>query len=624
MLKRSVLAALAAIALTLAAAPFATSSAAAPVAAAATPCVNGMAGSYPCRNIDLQSNLPLSAMGGGSGSGGWGWTDPSNGKEYALVARSTGTSFVDITTPTSPVYLGNLPSATGTSSWRELTVHNNTAYIISDNNGSHGLQIFDLTKLRTVTSPPVTFSADARDTAFTRAHTVSVNAQTGYLYVNGSSTCSGGPRMYNLANRLAPAFVGCVSGDGYSHDSTAVVYHGPDTRYQGKEILVGSNEDTVTFFDVTTKSNPVQLARKTYSGVGYTHQGVFTEDHKYFLLDDETDETRFGGNTRTYVWSTADLTNPVLVGVFNGPTAATDHNQWVKGNFSYQSNYKAGLRVIDLTNVATPTSMSEAAYFDIYPSSNTAGFNGTWTNYPYYPSGNVAIFTIEGGLFVVKPNLSTPANDFTIGTSPASGSANPGGSVTTTVNTSVRSGSAETVTLSASGLPAGATASFSPASVTAGGSSTLTISVGASTPPGTYPITVTGTAPSATHTAAYSLTVNGPAGCSGTNSNDVPIQDNSTAQSPITISGCTGNGSATSTVAVNIVHTYIGDLIVDLVAPDGTAYNLHNRSGGSTDNINQTYTVNLSSEVRNGTWTLRVQDRANLDTGYINSWTLTL
>ncbi len=620
MLKRSVLTVLATFAL---AVPVTPSTAAAPVqAAAAVPCTNGMAGTYPCRNIDLQSVLPLSAMGGGSGSGGWGWTDSATGKEYALVARTNGTSFVDISTPTSPVYLGNLPTATGSSSWRELTVHNNTAYIVSDNNGSHGLQIFDLTRLRSVASPPVTFSADARDTAFTRAHTVSVNAQTGFLYVNGSTTCSGGPRAYSLTNRLSPTFAGCISGDGYSHDSTAVVYHGPDTRYQGKEILAGSNEDTLTFFDVTSKSSPVQLSRKTYTGRGYVHQGVFTEDHKYFLLDDETDETSNGGNTRTYVWSVADLTNPVLVGTFNGPTTASDHNQWIKGNYSYQSNYKAGLRVVDLANVATPTTMSEAAYFDIYPSSNTAGFNGSWTNYPYYPSGNVAVFTIEGGLFVVKPNFSAPSNDFTIGTSPSSGSTNPGSSVTTTVNTSVRSGSAETVTLTASGLPAGATASFSPSSVTAGSSSTLTISTGASTPPGIYSVTVTGAAPSATHTATYTLTVNG-AGCAAaTNPNDVPIQDNSTAESPVTVSGCSGNGSATSSVAVNIVHTYIGDLIVDLVAPDGTAYNLHNRSGGSTDNINQTYTVNLSSEPRNGTWKLRVQDRANADTGYINSWTL--
>ena len=60
------------------------------------------------------------------------------------------------------------------------------------------------------------------------------------------------------------------------------------------------------------------------------------------------------------------------------------------------------------------------------------------------------------------------------------------------------------------------------------------------------------------------------------------------------------------------------------VAPDGSAYVLHTRAGGSADNINQTYTVNLSTEVRNGTWRLRVRDAASLDIGRIDGWTLTL
>jgi len=596
-----------------------------PVAAAAAACVNGVADGYPCKNVDLQSNLPLASMGGGSGAGGWGWTDPSNGKEYAVAARSTGTSFVDITNPTNPIYVGNLPSATGASSWRELWVHNNTVYVVSDNNGSHGLQIFDLTRLRGVTSPPVTFNADARDTSFTSAHTININPNTGYAYVNGSNTCSGGPRMFSLANRLAPAFVGCVSADGYSHDSQTVTYRGPDTRYTGREVLVGSNEDTITVFDVTTKSSPAQLSRKGYAGSGYTHQGWFTEDQRYFLVDDETDETSFGHNTRTYVWNMSDLTNPVLVGNYTGPTAASDHNQYIKGNYSYQANYRAGLRIIDLANVANPSVMTEAAYFDVDPTSNANGFAGAWTNYPYYPSGNVAVFSIQRGLFVVKPNLGTqPGNNFSITASPAAGSVNPGGSVTSTVSTAVTSGTAETITLSAAGLPAGATASFNPSSVTAGGSSTVTITTAAATPSGTYPVTITGTAPSATRSTTYSLTVNGPAGCSATNGNDVTIPDLSTVESPITVSGCSGNASTTATVEVHIVHPYIGDLVVSLVAPDGSSYPLHNRTGGSADNINQTYTVNLSSELANGTWRLRVQDAAAQDTGRIDSWTLNL
>jgi subtilisin-like proprotein convertase family protein len=108
-----------------------------------------------------------------------------------------------------------------------------------------------------------------------------------------------------------------------------------------------------------------------------------------------------------------------------------------------------------------------------------------------------------------------------------------------------------------------------------------------------------------------------------TNTADVTIGDNSTVQSTIAVSGRTGSGSATTSVVVNIVHTYIGDLKVDLIAPDGSVYVLHNRTGAGTDNINATYTVNLSTEALNGTWALRVNDNANGDTGYINQWSIT-
>ncbi|MDD9378169.1 M28 family metallopeptidase [Streptomyces sp. ZAF1911] len=116
-----------------------------------------------------------------------------------------------------------------------------------------------------------------------------------------------------------------------------------------------------------------------------------------------------------------------------------------------------------------------------------------------------------------------------------------------------------------------------------------------------------------------------PPGPSFENTADVTIPDSPAAavNSPITVSGVTGNAPATTKVDVNIVHTYIGDLVVDLVAPDGTLYNLHNRTGGSADNIVKSVTVNASSEVANGVWKLQVKDVAAQDVGYINSWKIT-
>ncbi|SED20425.1 M4 family metallopeptidase [Streptomyces sp. PAN_FS17] len=117
----------------------------------------------------------------------------------------------------------------------------------------------------------------------------------------------------------------------------------------------------------------------------------------------------------------------------------------------------------------------------------------------------------------------------------------------------------------------------------------------------------------------------GGGGTSFESGTDVSIPDNGAAvTSPITVSGRTGNAPSNLQVAVDIVHTYIGDLKVDLLAPDGTVYTLKGYgTGGSSDNLNTTYTVNASSEVANGVWTLRVQDNAAIDTGYINSWKLT-
>ncbi len=108
-----------------------------------------------------------------------------------------------------------------------------------------------------------------------------------------------------------------------------------------------------------------------------------------------------------------------------------------------------------------------------------------------------------------------------------------------------------------------------------------------------------------------------------TNGTDVSIRDNATVESLIAVSGRTGNAPIATTVAVDIRHTYIGDLLVQLVAPDGSLYTLHNRSGTSTDNIIRSYTVNLGSEPINGTWRLRVNDNATRDTGFINSWSIT-
>ncbi|MFG1603884.1 M4 family metallopeptidase [Actinoplanes sp. NPDC049265] len=221
-------------------------------------------------------------------------------------------------------------------------------------------------------------------------------------------------------------------------------------------------------------------------------------------------------------------------------------------------------------------------------------------------------------------NDNCVANNFTAAASPTALTVDPGDSATTTVSTTVIAGDPEEVTFSASGLPAGVSVAFDPASVTAGGATTATITTSDTLGSGSYPITLVATSPSVARTVSLTLTVNGLPGCDSTTAANLPINDNATVESTIVISGCEATPSSASTVSVNITHTWIGDLVVSLIAPDGTAYVLHNREGGSADNIVKTYTVNLSGETATGAWKLRVQDAASLDTGTLNSWGLTL
>jgi len=369
-----------------------------------TTCINGFAGPYPCRDVDLLSFLPHAEMGGGSGNDIWGWTDPDTGHEYALVGRSTGTAFVDISNPIQPIYVGNLPPHTLPSAWRGIKVFANHAFIVSEA-VDHGMQVFDLTQLRNVTAPPVTFSETAHYAGFGSTHTLAVNTSTGFAYAVGTRTCEGGLHVVDVRTPAAPRTAGCFSLDGYTHETQCVVYTGPDTVYRGREICLNSNEDTLTIVDATDKLEQVQLARTGYGGSAYTHQGWLTEDQRFFLVNDEGDEQAFRHATRTWIWDVSDLDAPTLLTYYDGPTPSIDHNLYVRGNLVYETNYRSGLRVLDASAVAQGA-LRELAFFDIYPLDDNPSFNGAWTSYPFFSSGSVVVNGIEQGLFVVRPRVS--------------------------------------------------------------------------------------------------------------------------------------------------------------------------------------------------------------------------
>ena len=371
-----------------------------------TICTEGSAGVNLCDNVDLMSYLAMNDIGGGIGNDIWGWQDPLTGKEYAIVGRSTGTAFVDISDPLRPTYLGNLPAPSWLSQWRDMKVYRDHAFIVTESSRS-GMQVFDLTQLRTVTSPPLTFSETAHYTGFSDAHNIAINVDSGFAYAVGTNTCDGGLHMINIQNPANPTSAGCFSDDGYTHDTQCVNYLGPDPDHQGAEICFNSNEDTLTIVDVTDKARPVMLSRTGYRGSRYTHQGWLTEDHAYFVLGDELDEPRFyNTGTRTYLLDVSDLESPTLTGTHvSTATTGVDHNQYVNGKYTYQANYEAGLRILDVTDIANGN-LTEVAFFDMLPDTESyRSFDGAWGNYPFFDSGIVIVSVRRHGLFVLRPNL---------------------------------------------------------------------------------------------------------------------------------------------------------------------------------------------------------------------------
>ncbi len=383
-------------------------------------CQQGFADIYPCQTADLMARVGVFDLAGGLSDASpvatndiWGWSDPNSGREFALVGTIGGTSFVEITDAENPVVVGFLATHTPAQVWRDIKVYENHAFIVADAAGAHGMQVFDLTQLTTAQAPTM-FEETAHYNGINSAHNIVINEETGFAYLVGGSgggqTCGGGLHIVNIQDPVDPQFVGCFNS-GYTHDAQCVVYNGPDTEHQGKEICIESSVKDVVVTDVTNKSNPVILGTGTYPQVEYVHQGWFTEDHRYFFQNDELDEGRRGNNTKTIVWDMIDLDDPVVLDEYLALTEVIDHNLYIKGDYMYQSNYFAGLRIIDVSN---PTNLVEVAYFDTVPGSNATSFgDGSWSNYPFFESGTIAVSSQQGGLFLVQSSaVETSVDEF--------------------------------------------------------------------------------------------------------------------------------------------------------------------------------------------------------------------
>lgn len=370
-------------------------------------CLNGMAAIFPCDDVDLESFTPLEQLGGGTGNDIWGWTDPGTGREYAIMGTSNGTAFVDVTEPQKPVVVGTMltQSAVYLPLWRDIKVYKDHAYVVSEHS-NHGMQVFDLKRLRDVASTPTIFAPDTVYSRMSNTHNIAINEKSGYAYAIGTNTCEGGLHMIDIRDPKNPTFAGCFSEDGYTHDVECVNYTGPDARYQGREVCFASNEDTLTIVDVTDKANPVMISRTGYPQAAYTHQGSLTPDQRWFLFGDELDEQEGRTpTTTTYIVDARRLGAPAAPVAYEHDTTAIDHNLYTHGRHVYESNYTAGLRILEFDRARLRAGrLDEVAYFDVFPAGNINEFAGTWSNYRF-ASGTVVVSTLESGLFVLRPTL---------------------------------------------------------------------------------------------------------------------------------------------------------------------------------------------------------------------------
>jgi choice-of-anchor B domain-containing protein len=311
------------------------------------------------------------------------WGYAANGREYAIIGVTDGTSFIDVTNPTLPVEVAFIPGPTAAPyHWREMKTHSHYAYIVTEGTGTgRGLQIIDLALL-----PDTAVLVNTIDTYFTRAHNITV--EDGYAYVIGTNNFSGGLHILDLSNPVNPVQTATFTGLNYIHD--VHVYN--DTVYASAESKYG-------LINVVNKNSPTLVSSSAQLPGIYAHSGWLTEDKRYFIACEE-----FGVRDIT-VWDLQDRSSwDLVVPQWQNAGNSYVHNVFVKGNFAYVSYYTDGLVVLDVSNPENPIKVGE---YDTYPGTG-GNYDGAWGVYPYLPSGNIIVSDMSTGLYVIDFTLDDP------------------------------------------------------------------------------------------------------------------------------------------------------------------------------------------------------------------------
>ena len=319
------------------------------------------------------------------------WGYAADGREYALMGVTGGTSIIDVTNPANPVEVDFIAGPTAPPyEWRDIKTHLNYAYVVTEGTGSgQGLQIIDLSNLPTSAS-----LVNTVDTWFSHAHDIFID--NGYAYVVGTNG-GGGMHILDLSDPVNPTETAYYTTSGYIHD----LYVWNDTAV----VCAGNTYDLV---DVSNKNNPQFISASTpISGI-YAHSGWMTEDKRYFIAAEEfnvRDLIVYDLQDR-FTW---DVVFPSWQMSGNSPI----HNIFVLGNYAHISYYKDGYVVLDISD---PTAPTLAGQYDTFPGSGGT-YDGAWGCYPYLPSGHIIISDMSTGLYICSFDSGVPVEltSFTAG-----------------------------------------------------------------------------------------------------------------------------------------------------------------------------------------------------------------
>ncbi|HMQ68512.1 MAG TPA: choice-of-anchor B family protein [Ignavibacteria bacterium] len=347
---------------------------------------------YLLRNLDQYSSY--SAL--------WGYTAP-DGREYALLGTQVGTSFVDITDSAN---IHEVDSVKGlNSSWREMKTYSHYAYIVSEATNS-GLQIVDLQYLPDSVHLVKTWSYSG----YTKTHSIQQSGH--YIYLNGgNSAANGGVTVLDVSDPENPVKQGQWT-TLYVHDCRIL----NDTIW-ASNIYTGET----SIIDATNKNSLgiVRTWRSYPTSEVSTHNSDFSADRKYLYTTNEISSP----NGKLNVWNIEDLNNITFIREWQptGITTAIVHNIECYDNIAVIAHYRAGIRILD---ISTPSNPVEVAWYDTYPSSNSASYSGCWGVYKF-PSGKIIGSDISNGLFVIKTTFPlTGASNNSLNVQPADYSLN--------------------------------------------------------------------------------------------------------------------------------------------------------------------------------------------------------